>query len=57
MPDEDAHNAVLFWQRLIEWWKENGDAPVPERMHLALRFAEAQRDDTNENPIPKRVLH
>ena len=25
MSDEDINDEVLFWQKLIEWWKSNKD--------------------------------
>lgn len=57
MSDEDINDAVLFWQRLIEWWETNNDEPVPERMSLALSFARAVHEDIDEQSCHGRVLH
>lgn len=58
MSDEDINDEVLFWQKLIEWWKTNQDSPVPERMYLALRLAGAISDDLKEDIAPdKGVRH
>jgi hypothetical protein len=57
MSDEDINDEVLFWQKLIEWWKLNKDSPVPERMYLALRIAEAGSDEIQEDFAAERVRH
>jgi hypothetical protein len=57
MSDEDINDEVLFWQKLIEWWKTNKDDPVPERMYSALRLAKAIYEDVGEEFAPERVKH
>lgn len=57
MSDEYINDEVLFWKRLIEWWKTNKDSPVPERMYLALRLAGPVSDDANADPAPGSVRH
>jgi hypothetical protein len=57
MSDEEINDEVLFWQKLIEWWKTNKDDPVPERMYVALRLAAALSDDAGKDFVPDRVKH
>ena len=57
MSDEDINDEVLFWERLIEWWKANKDSPVPERMYLALMLAGTVTDDAKEGHVPDSASH
>jgi hypothetical protein len=57
MSDEDINDEVLFWQKLIEWWRTNQDSPVPERMYLALILARPASEDATEDLAPERVRH
>ncbi len=57
MSDEDINDEVLFWKKLIEWWKTNQDSPVPERMYLALRLAGTVSGEAKEEYAAERIRH